>query len=96
MTRQQAIEIMKRWDAPGYSFDNGHEFSSFAKDNPKWWAALVRAHQEVERLSQTPKKKPKKSPKAPYRPRGVPCETSKYGYSPHARSGEPTISDLTR
>ena len=50
MTRQQAIEIMERWGAPGYAFDNGHEFGSFAPDNPKWWAALVRADAEVERF----------------------------------------------
>ena len=50
MTRQQAKEIMKRWNAPGYSFDHGHEFGSFARDNPRWWAALVKADAEVRRL----------------------------------------------
>lgn len=52
MTRTEAIEIMERWDAPGYAFDNQrHEYGSFNKDNPKWWAALVRADAEVQRLT---------------------------------------------
>ena len=52
MTRKEAIAIQKRWGAPGYScgLPLVHEFGSWARTNPAWWAALVKADAEVTRL----------------------------------------------
>lgn len=74
MTRKEAIKIMKRWDAPGYAFDDGHEFGELVKAGPRWWAALVRADAEVQHLldatrAATTRGLPLTRERAPYVPR---------------------------